>query len=583
MKPTVKKFRIRRTDVAQSLARQRAASQGAPSPSGQAHAKTVAQSAATAAQSALVGSEIQPEAPMAPLSEKPSEPPRPDGKNAAGKPRTPPRKKSSPSFKKAAGAASKPAVGASGGTTDAEILAEGLTGRQLRIARRVALRHGLRPETDIDAVRMLRAQGIDPFTRESILDLVAEKKKANLPATVPSSDVPSPQVQSEADIAREVQKIQSEIAQRRRRRIGLLAARLSAFVLIPTVLAGIYFFLIATPMFATHSQFIIQQADGQGSAGAGGLGGMFGAGGAGTTQDAVTVQSYLTSREAMLRLDADLGFKAHFSNPEIDFFQRLPADATNEDAYALYTKKVKIGFDPTEGIVRMEVIATTPEDSEAFATALLSYAEEQVDNLTQRLREDQMSGARASYEEAEARVQEAQQRVLSLQESRGVLSADLEASTQMQQISTFELQLANERLRLQEIMQNPSPNSSRVALREGNIERLEGIIAELRVEMTEGADGQASIARVSGELVIAQADLETRQVMLSQSLQQLESARIEANRQVRYLSLGVRPIAPDEASYPRALENTFLAFLIFAGIYLMVSLTISVLREQVSG
>ncbi|MDJ0994958.1 MAG: capsule biosynthesis protein [Dinoroseobacter sp.] len=579
MTPTVKKFRIRRSDVARSLARQRANGPLTTEPSKTERAEAVADDAPTPGSAAVT----TPEQPLEPLKKPKTPKPSSDAKSAAPKPKSPPKSKQTPNFKKPAAAASNTGGNSTGGTTDADILAEGLTGRQLRIARRVALRHGLKPETDIDAVRMLRAQGIDPFTRESILDLVAEKKKANLPATVPSSDVPSPQVQSEADIAREVQKIQSEIAQRRKRRIALLTARLSAFVFVPTLLAGIYYFLIATPMFATHSQFIIQQADGQGGGAAAGLGGMFGAGGAGTTQDAVTVQSYLTSREAMLRLDEDLGFKAHFSAPSIDYFQRLPQDASNEDAYALYTEKVKIGFDPTEGIVRMEVIATTPEDSEAFATALLSYAEEQVDNLTQRLREDQMSGARASYEEAEAKVEEAQQRVLDLQESRGVLSADLEASTQMQQIATFELQLANEQLRLQEIMQNPRPNASRVALREGNIQRLEGIIEELRGEMTEGADGQASLARVSGELVIAQADLETRQVMLSQSLQQLESARIEANRQVRYLSLGVRPIAPDEASYPRALENTFLAFLIFAGIYLMVSLTVSVLREQVSG
>ncbi|NHX27556.1 capsule biosynthesis protein, partial [Escherichia coli] len=52
--------------------------------------------------------------------------------------------------------------------------------------------------------------------------------------------------------------------------------------------------------------------------------------------------------------------------------------------------------------------------------------------------------------------------------------------------------------------------------------------------------------------------------------------------QVRYLARGVSPGAPDEPTYPRAFENTVLAFLIFGGIYLMVSMTASILREQVS-
>ena len=46
--------------------------------------------------------------------------------------------------------------------------------------------------------------------------------------------------------------------------------------------------------------------------------------------------------------------------------------------------------------------------------------------------------------------------------------------------------------------------------------------------------------------------------------------------------MGVSPIAPDEPTYPRAFENTLLAFLIFSGIYLMLSLTASILREQVA-
>ena len=37
------------------------------------------------------------------------------------------------------------------------------------------------------------------------------------------------------------------------------------------------------------------------------------------------------------------------------------------------------------------------------------------------------------------------------------------------------------------------------------------------------------------------------------------------------------------AYFGDALENTFLAFMIFGGIYLMLSLTASILREQVSG
>jgi capsular polysaccharide transport system permease protein len=230
----------------------------------------------------------------------------------------------------------------------------------------------------------------------------------------------------------------------------------------------------------------------------------------------------------------------------------------------------------------MEMLATDPATSQAFSEALIRYAEERVDQMSQRLREDQMAGARESYEEAETRVAEAQARVLALQERRGVLSAEAEVSTIFQQISTFELELQQERLRLAEILAAARPNSTRVQIAENNIARLETLLAELRGGLTETQTGDASLARIQSELLIAQADLETRQMMLAQALQNQESARIEANRQSLYLSMGVFPVQPDRAAYPRAFENTILAFLVFAGIYLMVTMTITILREQVS-
>jgi len=76
--------------------------------------------------------------------------------------------------------------------------------------------------------------------------------------------------------------------------------------------------------------------------------------------------------------------------------------------------------------------------------------------------------------------------------------------------------------------------------------------------------------------------LQTRDAMLQQALQAMETARIAADRQVRYIAMATPPTAPDKPSYPRVFENTVLSFLIFAGIYLMFSLTSSILREQVS-
>ena len=475
-------------------------------------------------------------------------------------------------------------------TAMAAIRKEGLTGRQLRMARRVAQKHGLAPTSDFDAVRLLRAQGIDPFQRANALELVVPsqdgkapaERGAGVPQTVQKPQLPSTEVMAEDTRAREIIKMQRDIVKRRRRKLLQLFSRLAFFVLLPTFIAGYYYFKIATPMYATKSEFVIQQA--QPSMGAAqGLSSMFSGTSLATSQDSITVQGYLQSLDAMIRLDSELGFKQHFSAPNVDPLQRLESDATNNKAYKTYKKNVKISYDPTEGIIKMEVVAADPMVSQQFSEQLISYAEEQVDNLTQRLREDQMQGARESFEEAEAKMIAAQARVLELQEDLGVLDPLSESQALMAQVTTFETQLAEKSLQLQQLLDNQRPNRARVEGVQGDIRRLEALISQLRSQLTESGSTTNSLARISGELRLAEADLQTRQLLMTQALQQMETARIEANRQTRYLSMAVNPIAPDEATYPRAFENTVLAFLIFGGIYLMFSLTASILREQVSG
>lgn len=490
-----------------------------------------------------------------------------------------------------------PAQVASEATID-DIRKEGLTGRQLRMARRVAQKHGLAPTSDFDAVRLLRARGIDPFQRANMLELVVPdtdgleraqeaaggppQGKVQLPQTVPQrgdESLPSTELAPAAARAKEILKIQRDIAKRRRRKTALLFTRLSFFVFLPTLIAGWYFYVLATPMYATKSEFLIQQAESQG---AGGLGSLFGSSQLATVQDSIAVQGYLQSREAMLRLDEDAGFKAHFASPEIDLIQRLDTGASAEQAYRLYSRYVKIGYDPTEGIVKMEVIAADPQTSQDYAQRLISYAEERVDGITQRVREDAMRGARASYEEAEAKREEALTRVTRLQEELGVLDPTAASGELQSRITQLETMILEKELELASLLDNRRPNQARVEATQGEIRRLEDARDDVRALMTSSGSGDANQARKNAELRAAEEDYQTRTLLLQEALQQMETARIEAGRQVRYLSLGVTPVAPDEATYPRAFENTVLAFLIFAGIYLMLSLTASILREQVS-
>jgi len=284
----------------------------------------------------------------------------------------------------------------------------------------------------------------------------------------------------------------------------------------------------------------------------------------------------------MIRLDADVGFKEHFQQDWIDPIQRLEPDATNQDAYKLFKKLVLIGYDPSEGLMKMEVIAADPMVSQRFSKALIGYAEERVDNLTKRKREDQLSEARKNLTEAEQNRRDAQVALVTLQQEAAVADPQAVLSALRGQISQREIELQEKQLQLDSLLDNAQPNAAKVAGVRADIGRLEAAIADLNNRMIAQTSGEDSLTSLSARVRLAEADLATRDLMLQSALQNMETAMLEAGRQTRYLSRSVDPIAPDAATYPRKFENTLLTLLIFSGIYLMISLTASTLREQVS-
>ncbi|GHA45517.1 capsule polysaccharide transporter [Amylibacter ulvae] len=466
---------------------------------------------------------------------------------------------------------------------------EDLSGQQLRMARRLAQKHKIEATSDLDAVRLLRLQGIDPFSNDAALTGTAPAAQSTagqaigtiqLPAKAQSQEVGAPVEMDDSKRLKEIRKIQRDLVKRRRRRMMQMVAKLFMFVGLPTALAAYYFYAVATPMYSTFSVFEIQNADA--SAASSTAQSMFARAGISTSTDSVGTQEFITSRSALEKLDQDQGFRATFANDQVDPLQRLETDSSNEKAYRTYKKHVKVGYDPTEGVLRMEVIAPTPQKSYDFTQALVSYAEEHVNQQSERKRNDSMREADKNYREQEQAYYDAQAELLAIQEKYKTVSGDLKIQQLTSEISALRSQLIDRRLVLVQLESNSRPSKPKVDAQRASITELERVIDELNRELTEGQGDVQSIAQVTAELSLAQGRVEMRQTMLATSLQAREVATAEAIRQTRYLTLSVPPVLPDEPSYPKKFENTALSFLVFLGIFLMVSLTGSILREQIS-
>lgn len=383
--------------------------------------------------------------------------------------------------------------------------------------------------------------------------------------------------------AERVEAIRRDLVRRRRRKGGGLLLKLWVFVVLPTMAVAWFLWFQASDLYRSDSSFVVQTAESTG--GVGSSGGFFGAllGGGGGVYDPVAVQTYILSRDVLHRLDAEYGWIAHFQSPELDILHRLAPDASFEDAFAHYQDMVSVSFDPTEGLLEMSVVAAEPEAARRFSQAIIGYSEEMVDDLSNRIRQDAIEEAQQNLADAEERLKAAQDAEAALRKQLETFSVEGEVAAEMGIITGMETELEALRGRLAGLQAVTSASDPRVTRLQGQMETLANQIADRRARVTSSdAADTGSLADINAALSRAKLDVQAGMAIFTAALEAREIARANASRQHRYLSVVAQPSMPDEPNYPQKWQVTALAFLGFLGVYIILSLTISLIREQAS-
>ena len=259
-------------------------------------------------------------------------------------------------------------------------------------------------------------------------------------------------------------------------------------------------------MYATESDFLIIQNEGSGGAGPLSV----------SVAHAIRQQCGFdcgAKLSSVQRRDAAFGYGSGFQgalSPKHGSIQSsvLNENPSNEEAYKLYKKNIKIGYDPTEGMIRMEVVAADPEISAEFSRLLIAYAQARVNDLSQEKRDDQMSASTAAYEKSLKARRDAQEALIKLQVENGVDPQAVIASIRTQ-ITNYETLLIEKELELAALLDNNRPNRAKVEGAEGDVRRLNDLVDRLTSKLNSSTNGENSLAQQAVNLQLAQADLAT--------------------------------------------------------------------------
>ena len=363
-----------------------------------------------------------------------------------------------------------------------------------------------------------------------------------------------------------------KIQQRPRPLIGLLKNKLFlATTAVPTVLAILYFGLIASDVYTSESRFVVRSPDRQAASPLGLV--LKGAGFSKAQDDSYTVYDFVLSRDALKSLDEELHIKDKYSSPSINRFSRFAGidwDDSFEALHLYYQNKVSVQLDSTSAINTLTTRAFSGEDAYAINNHLIKLSEELVNRLNERGRQDMIRFAAAEVSDAEKKAKAAAVSLARFRNDNEVIDPEKQSATPLLQISKLQEELLSTKLQIMQLEKIAKDNSQLPMLRQ----KAQLLKTEIQEETKLVAGGGArSLAGKAVEYHQLAMEKEVAEKMLASALATLEQAKSDAQRKQLYLERISGPNLPDQAMEPKRIK-AILAVLVLGiiawGVFAMV-------------
>jgi capsular polysaccharide transport system permease protein len=325
----------------------------------------------------------------------------------------------------------------------------------------------------------------------------------------------------------------------------------AALVILPTLIASLYFGIFASEVYVSESRFIVRSPS---KPNLSPLGVVLGGGSlVGASEESEAVTEFLSSRQGLAAISEDGYATRAWGNPSIfwfDRFGRLGAD-TREDLFEYYLDKVSAEDSSTTMVTVLSVESFDPQTAQTINRRLLEKSEVLVNELSDRARRDAISFAEAELARAREQARGAALALATFRDREGVIDPELQVSAGLQMISKLQDQLIAAQTQLLQL-QTYTPRASQIPFLRTQIRNLEREIAKQTARLA-GNTGSLSSASVRyQELKLAS---EYAEKQLGITLSAYQEAQAEARRKQAYVERISSPSLPDDAAYPRRLRN----------------------------
>ncbi|BBE73452.1 chromosome partition protein Smc [Pleomorphomonas sp. SM30] len=362
-----------------------------------------------------------------------------------------------------------------------------------------------------------------------------------------------------------------------RPRVSGSALSFLLMVALPTVVAALYFAFVASPQYVSEFRFAVRAQDAipQDS-----LSAATAVSPISVLADNFVVADFARSRDVVDRLEAEVGLRRVYGDPDVDALSRFDPTASVEHLVKYWEGKVDAHFDMTTGINSIQVRAFSPDDAHTLAVSLQKLCEELVNSISEKARQTQVQYAEDQVARAERKLADVRARETEFRARVQTVDAAQSASTQIALAAKVEGDLTSMRAEYETVRRYLDDTSPRIKVLKDQIASTEAQLAAIKERVKVGGDANPTDARTIGEYETLKVDADVALKIYQAALQSYEQARLRALANQLYLATYVQPTMPQDAAYPRRTLDTFLFFLAALGIWVVSTLVFYSVRDH---
>lgn len=342
---------------------------------------------------------------------------------------------------------------------------------------------------------------------------------------------------------------------------SIFRMKLLAIALLASVLATLYWAVIASDRYVSEAQVLIQRTD-MASSQALDFTSLLSGGDGVSRSDQMLLRNRLLSLDMLQLLDKELGLREHYSSHDHDILSRMFfRDASLEFFHRHFLSRVSVEYDEYAGVLVIQAQAYDPEMARKITSALVREGERFMNSMGHQLAAEQVSFLEKQVKQRGDHALDARQRMLAFQNAKGLISPQSAAENLAAVVNKLEAQLTELNARKAALLGYLAPSAPGVVEVDLQIQAVEKQIKAEQTRLT-SAKGQ-SLNKTVEEYQRLEQEALFMQDAYKSALVALEKGRVEATRTLKMVLVLQSPSLPEYPMQPRRLYN-IVSFLIGA-------------------